>query len=137
MAQREAYVRAVVEQGDGEFIGGLELRTGDDVPLLREVLRKAIKLVVDRTAISGGNELDLALRVEKALKLLWPDRAYFLEVCHNPNEGWVQLFQPYGLPRTDAPQTEHTKPTRDMRPASMSPVQGLAGYRDLFSGDDR
>lgn len=46
----------------------------------------------------GGDWFELAGRLEAAIKAKWPDRAYFIEVG-NDDEGWVQLFQPYGVPR--------------------------------------
>jgi len=37
--------------------------------------------------------------MERAIVATWPDRAYFIEVG-NDDEGWVQLFQPWGIPRS-------------------------------------
>jgi hypothetical protein len=97
---REAYARGVVAYGEIEIIGGIELRDGDRFVTLRDELRKLLWLVIqgETTNAAQSSEESLTIAVERHIKRVWPDRAYFVEVG-NDAEGWIQLFQPYGVPR--------------------------------------
>ena len=96
--QREAYARGVMQWGDIEIIGAVELRPSDNYPALRNELRRQLGRAIGEAA--GFTEMLLAAAVESQLQNAWPDRAYFIEVGNN-REGWVQVFQPYGVPRND------------------------------------
>jgi hypothetical protein len=97
---REAYARGVVTYGEIEIIGAVELRASDRFVELRDSMRKLLWLVVQSeiTNAAQSSEESLTAGVERALKRVWPDRAYFVEVG-NDAEGWIQVFQPYGVPR--------------------------------------
>jgi hypothetical protein len=96
MAAREAYALVSIERAGIEYIAGLELRPSDNFAELSDKLERAVAW-----PLMGAKESDewdrLAYSVEKQLKYWWPDRAYLLEV--GKEDKWVQLFQPYGLPR--------------------------------------
>jgi hypothetical protein len=101
MATRESYLRIVFHKEGAEYIAGLELRAGDQFRDLRTLLKvrlTAAVLQVDHTDWAHGAEM-----MARKIKECWPDRAYFIEVGDD-NQGWVQVFQPFGLPRVDARQ---------------------------------
>lgn len=99
--QREAYARAVVQCGPMELVGGLEYRSGDKFVWLRNELHTLLCFVALGLVATGSplDEESLAHAAELAVRMRWPDRAYFLEVGHD-EQGWIQIFQPYGLPRS-------------------------------------
>lgn len=90
--QREAYVRAVLTTDTLELVTGVELRPEDDVPSLRSTTRD---LMASTTLLAYLGERAVAERIEALLRLRYPDRAYFIEVATNSDEGWVQIFQPW------------------------------------------
>lgn len=94
---REVYVRASRPTIGGAFVEpGVELREGDSFRELEHVL---FCILVD--ADPGRGETDpqrIAEPVERAIQERWPDRAYFVEV-HDAKGGWIQIFQPFGVPR--------------------------------------
>jgi hypothetical protein len=103
---REAYARVEVpwfDEGTGDQVNielGLELRPGDDWGDLVTGLHALVEGWVDgephpRDVVQIGEE------IEALLKLAHPDRAYFIEVWPPGDRGWVQIFQPYGLPRSE------------------------------------
>lgn len=104
MATRERYVRiAVGLPGEMEICPGLEWRD-DDQP---EDLRVALERLVLLELVKGDSREPwsrTALRIESAMRERWPDRAYFLEVGRD--DRWVQIFQPFGLPRRTSGITE-------------------------------
>lgn len=90
----EAYARASrMTTGFATVEPGIELRDGDRFDVLLTDLH-AILIDCDT---QERDPVRIAGPVEDAIKLRWPDRAYFVEV-HN-ERGWVQIFQPYGVPR--------------------------------------
>lgn len=61
----------------------------------------SLKDIADAAHLLGhGDWFIKAQRMEGRIQERWPGRAYFIEVG-NDSEGWVQLFQPYDLPRVD------------------------------------
>lgn len=96
---REAYARIVFgdPMGRAEFIAGVELRDGEHWGDLRAELVRAVTPLI--TAHTGGWDL-MARAIERAIVDTWPDRAYFVEVG-NDDDGWVQVFQPFGVPRNE------------------------------------
>lgn len=59
----------------------------------------ALNDMADAAHVLGhGDWKIMAERIERRIKERWPDRAYFIEVGRD-SEGWVQLFQPYNIPR--------------------------------------
>lgn len=90
------YVRAVVARDGVEVIAGLEWR-GEYVDDLRRSMRIAMDYALRHKLFD--DDMKITEGVEAALLELWPGRAYFIEVSHDPDEGWVQVFQPYGVPK--------------------------------------
>jgi hypothetical protein len=104
MPDREAYVRVSVTRGEVEAVAGLEFRQGDNVEKLYEALDIAIRYALWHTVLNIDtldkvDDMLIAYACERQLRGAWPDRAYFLEVCRGPGDRWVQVFQPFGLPR--------------------------------------
>lgn len=104
--KREAYVRAEVpwyddETGDVVNIEvGLELRPGDNWgDLVTGLLTMVEGWVEDEPHPSSL--VQVGEEVEALLRLAWPDRAYFVEVWPPGDKGWIQIFQPYGIPREE------------------------------------
>ena len=93
---REVYVRAFRPTCTGASVEpGVEYRPGDSFAGMSEQLAQLL------FACDPGDEHDpekIALPVEAAIQLTWPDRAYFVEV-HDVSGGWIQIFQPFGVPR--------------------------------------
>lgn len=103
MSAREAYARAVYRVGACEMIAGLEIRSGDDICTIRKRLVGMMALAwADLEELRNpSQDYEMAEGVERRVRTWWPDRAFFLEVGVDADrEGWVQVFQPYGLPRT-------------------------------------
>jgi len=96
LAARECYLRVVMAIDGVEYIAGLEFRPGDKLGELRTKLKVRMKNA--SVGLMPGRWADVAFAIEKSLKAHWPDRAYFIEVG-SEREGWIQLFQPWGLPR--------------------------------------
>lgn len=104
MPEREAYVRVSVTRDDVEVCAGLEFRAGDDVQKLYGAIDVAMRYALWHTvlnvdALEKVDDMVIAHTCERQLREAWPDRAYFLEVTRGPAEQWVQVFQPFGLPR--------------------------------------
>ncbi len=96
MANREAYLRVVLNREGIEYIAGLEWREGEDLAALKAALKMRMSTATIGMQHDRWDALSLA--IEKTIKKYWPDRAYFVEVGDDAH-GWIQLFQPYGLPR--------------------------------------
>jgi hypothetical protein len=97
MAAIEKYVRVSVVKDGVEFIAGLELRNRDFFPTLSSTLRAAMTECLAGQRISHDQWVTLADQVKDCLATVWPGRAWFLEV--GVDNEWVQVYQPYGLPR--------------------------------------
>lgn len=104
MATREQYARVYQEVYNTEMTIGLELRDGDELaPLTIRMRDRAFNALVNNQA----DPLVAVYHVESWIRLLWPDRAYFIEI--ERDDMGVQVFQPYGLPRTlDCPAPGET-----------------------------
>lgn len=96
MANREAYLRIVLHVDGVEYIAGLELRPTDAFAELKTSLRARMKNTT--TGLPAGRWLPIAEALERMVKKYWQDRAYFIEVG-DEHTGWVQLFQPFDVPR--------------------------------------
>jgi len=94
---REVYVRAVVTVGTTEIILGLEFRPGDEYKPLRAAMRFRMRRVQAGYPLAEDDLL--AELIESSVTERWPDRAYFIEVSSEPDEGWVQIFDPKGFVR--------------------------------------
>lgn len=73
---------------------GLEYRVGPLYYLLEN-----LRVVLD-DAVRDLRSIDPHLIeeiIEKALRTQWPDHAFYIEV--GSDDEWVQVFQPWGLPR--------------------------------------
>ena len=94
---REVYVRASRRTVACAFVEpGVEFREGDS---FREIEAELRSILVDSDP--GHAQLEpeqIAAPVELAIRERWPDRAYFIEV-HDNQGGWLQIFQPFGVPR--------------------------------------
>lgn len=103
MAPREAYVRVVKKVDGFEVIAGLELRDDDDWLAMRLALSEEMSRAVEYTEryLDRNDWAEYALVVETRISAHWPDRAYFIEVGKD-DDSWIQLFQPYGVPRCDS-----------------------------------
>lgn len=124
MAQVERYVRLSVSgllHEDDEYIVGLAFEPGESLQELRAELRELVHSAVS-AALSAGPLASLQVvdidreagrilvtrvadgdgTVAECLRALvddrWPGRAHFIEVQHDSDDGWVQIFQPYDLP---------------------------------------
>lgn len=95
---RETYVRASrpCERAGWVVEPGVEFRDGDSFEQMRSDLYQCCY-----TADVNGHYtlVGMAEAVGYLIELNWPGRAYFVEV-HGP-EGWIQIFQPFGVPRND------------------------------------
>lgn len=116
MAKVERYVRLSVAglmSEDDETIIGLAFEPHEQVWLLREQLHELLDEAASCTVsdfdaeVVLGDAFDKDKRMAEAVHVLvderWPGRAHFIEVQHNDTmedeDGWVQIFQPYGLPQ--------------------------------------
>lgn len=91
----ETYVRTSrISTGYLTVEPGIEFRDGDDFKIVSKKLRSI--LVENDTGV--GDARAAAELVAKAIVGEWPDRAYFIEV-HGIDGAWLQIFQPYGIPR--------------------------------------
>lgn len=115
MAKVERYVRLSVAglmSEDDETIIGLAFEPHELVWVLRSVLHElldeaASAVLSDSNEKAFGDAFDRDQRMAEAVHVLvderWPGRAHFIEVQHNDTmedeDGWVQIFQPYGLPQ--------------------------------------
>ena len=101
---REAYVRTSRPGTRGATVEvGLEFRDGDSFQVLRESLGGI--LFANDLSEHTQDPIELAAPVEGEIKSTWPDRAYFIEVWSGGDDGgWIQIFQPFGLPRNDPPK---------------------------------
>lgn len=121
MAQVERYVRlSVVDQpypgSNTEYILGLAFEPEENTLELRQALRELVQDAVS-AAMSDENWVYFFLpepvfvgewdgqgdrKIAEAIHVLvadrWPGRAHFIEVQHDSDDGWVQIFQPYDLP---------------------------------------
>jgi hypothetical protein len=119
VAAVERYVRlsmAGLEKGNDEYIVGLEYTPLESLSHLRSMLRGLVLEAVRTAKPSGQGERDAAVAEElhRLIVEAFPGRAHFLEIQHDDDDGWVQVFQPYGLPKTElvVPQYPPPKPTR-------------------------
>ena len=101
---RGTYVRCTVGPLSGwrEYIAGVEMRVGDDIREIRERLRLILSMAASvkyprivRSDVPQPSDDTIAQNVENAILGVWPDRAYFLEICHDEQDGWVQVYQPW------------------------------------------
>lgn len=76
-----------------ECILGLEIRDGE---AFEPLARAATAATVGALAGLEGDAFVLACAIEHVVRMVWPDRAYFVEVAHDADgRRWVQLFQPW------------------------------------------
>ncbi len=105
MKPREAYVRVEAARrgptGEVAFeaVLGLEFRDGDALQRLYAGALLVVQAAIHDLPLSA-DDMAIAEAVENELKVSWPDRAYFIEVGRDPHDCWVQVFQPWGVPRS-------------------------------------
>ncbi len=98
MAKAERYARAYYVEDDFEVTVGVEVRPGDDIEVLGSWAKDLAYLAVESHWKHHGK---VSSYIEGSIARAYPDRAFFVET---ERDGLgVQVFQPYGLPRTDAP----------------------------------
>lgn len=95
MAPREAYARSYFTHNGFEVSVGIELRPGDNV---RTMGIDGRAMAADALRHQGPDDERVAMEVEAMIRRKYPSRAYFIET-ESYGSG-VQVFQPYGLPRT-------------------------------------
>lgn len=89
---REVYIRATLDlESNVKCEVGLELR-GDDI---YEILLGNLERLISH----HKEPLAAAEEIEREIKAVWPDRAYFIEIWNEGQNGWIQIFVPFGLPR--------------------------------------
>lgn len=97
---REAYVRTSRMTAHAPWWTvepGIEFRPGDDFEFMTGLMHD-ICVQTDRVYPCSG-PTELAESVAELITRVYPDRAYFVEV--HGDAGWVQIYQPFGLPRND------------------------------------
>lgn len=93
---QETYVRVSVERGPLSFEPGIEYREGDSYDSMAELLEG---LAFAAATNEHGSAMDAARAFGENVKYLWPDRAWFVEVWKHGERGFVQMYQPFGIPR--------------------------------------
>jgi hypothetical protein len=95
----ERYVRAVYcAEGPGlELILGVQYDNAVEYFGLLSIGKMLLRDAVD--SLSGSHAVTnpalLAEAVEREVVKQWPDRYWFLEICHGEDrDGWVQVFSP-------------------------------------------
>lgn len=91
---REKYVRASRVVKGWTVEPGVEWRPGDDFEFVTGMLQDICARADADGAYSAAT---IAEAVFEHIETVWPDRAYFVEV--HSDAGWIQIFQPYGIPR--------------------------------------
>ncbi len=95
----ERYLRCTVMFGAWTVEPGIEYHQGERLSSLLEQLQVAIGEAWHTAAPASIDDVPrLNEATERVIVLLWPDRAWFLEVYHAIS-GWTQIYQPYGIPR--------------------------------------
>lgn len=93
----ERYVRCSVTRGAWTVEPGIEWCEGDSFEALSgdlEVLAAGLASLTD----THRDPISASRRGEAAFAQRWPGRAFFIEV-HSTDGRWVQVFQPFGVPR--------------------------------------
>lgn len=102
---RESYIRAsyppCLANVRCEVDFGLEWRPGDVIADLQSLLKSFAGYGHAAPLVAFDNAMQFAHGLGDLIAKEWPDRAYFIEVSDAAG-GWVQVFQPYGLPRRQA-----------------------------------
>ena len=101
----ERYVRLTLTDSDMTFEPGLSWVDGEDIGVLSDRLRHVCEALLYRVTrevcpIDGWDIADfevIASHFEESMREYWPDRAWFCEV--HGGDTWVQIFQPYGVPK--------------------------------------
>lgn len=86
------------------MIAGLEIRPRDRLDEVRAKLRRIMcdAFLALPQPRRTEDDYTLAIAVECKVREQWPRRAFFLEVgLDAEGEGWVQVYQPFGMPRSD------------------------------------
>lgn len=104
MATREAYARVWVQWKGREASVGIALASGDGERMI-EMLQRDAELWAGRALLDNTSDSLVARDIERHIQAEHPTRPYFVEVDSGPDESrrGVQVFQPWGLPRTGTP----------------------------------
>lgn len=99
---REVYVRSSRPTATLVTVEpGVEYREGDDFQTMTGLLNYEMFKADDEIE---SDPVKVAVALEERIKARWPDRAYFVEV-HDRYGNWIQVFQPFGLPRNKVEST--------------------------------
>ena len=93
---RETYVRTSrpSEKTGLTIEPGVEFREGDT---FADVTQDLYSCCFQADLAGVYTPIAMAIEVARLIELKWPGRAYFVE-AHSP-DGWIQIFQPFGIPR--------------------------------------
>jgi hypothetical protein len=91
---REDYVRVTSEHDGWTCEPAVEYRDGDSFSGLAAALKQLMEGVT-----WTSDAIARARVIAKLIEIRWPDRAYFVEVWQDGQEGFAQVFQPFGVPR--------------------------------------
>lgn len=102
MATREAYARVWAKYKGRELSIGVEVRNYTDGEHNIQSIQTSLEEIAMVAMVEHTLDSSAAAAAERRVKAEWPDRAYFIEVDSGPDDvrRGVQVFQPYGLPRT-------------------------------------
>lgn len=104
MTTREIYARIWARYKGRELSVGLELLDGEPEHIIR-AHQDFLEQVAMDSLIHYPLDSSAAAAAERQIKSSFGDRAYFVEIDSGPDDvrRGVQVFQPYGLPKTAQP----------------------------------
>jgi len=96
----ERYARTSIYILDWTVEPGVEWRYDDNMDaLVADMIRAARACTQDKlTGLAPPSVTELAIALEESYRLAFPDRAFFIEI-HNEDGDWLQIFQPFGVPK--------------------------------------
>ena len=99
----ERYARTTFTTAGITIEPGIQYELLENVVELGRRLREiAAEAAAHRMALGAYAIDSVAIAVERAVAATWPERAFFVEV-YDADGNWIQIFQPYGLPRNEVP----------------------------------
>jgi hypothetical protein len=107
---REIYIRVSRPRNQGGHVDvGLEWRPTDEERDIRYLVREWLREEDDAHPSDCG--VSAAHRIERRIRETWPDRAYFIESwLGSEDDGWIQIFQPFGIPRNESSNVRASDP---------------------------
>lgn len=92
----EEYVRCSFQFGKILFEPAIQWCEGDVFAELVDELRRVVH---EGTRAHLTDPMTAAKQARLCIATRWPTRAYFVEVWEDGEEGFAQVFQPFGVPR--------------------------------------